>query len=219
MANARSGNISTAMLAAVTPLSMGGKTGRIHAGVIEWTGMLPPLKRSQNCAMVTERVTESVEALKLVRCPIAEKRNASSAHDHHVPRPGDVLNPLPERQSRRARVKLVKVKMSILPIVRQDRVSLSQLALPSPSNSDDGLHHLQLSGAKICYLIRPHRAKDLQNRQILYCHDDNSLKTFEGYDYITDPSELFIRGFDYIILALDGAALRNRYIKLRPKFK
>ncbi|KAI1483172.1 hypothetical protein F4774DRAFT_368433 [Daldinia eschscholtzii] len=71
-------------------------------------------------------------------------------------------------------------------------------------------YHLSLAGADVTFLIRPHRAKALDNPQILYCYDDNQLKEFKHYNYITNP--LLIRGsnYDYIIITLDGASLRNK---------
>ena len=70
-------------------------------------------------------------------------------------------------------------------------------------------YHLQLAGAEITYLIRPHRLSQLQNPQTLYSHDDNSLKVFKGYHYITNVSQLLDKAYDYIFIALDGAALRS----------
>ncbi|KAK5061519.1 hypothetical protein LTR84_008063 [Exophiala bonariae] len=68
---------------------------------------------------------------------------------------------------------------------------------------------LQLAGAKITFLIRPHRAESLDRPQKLYSYDDNQLKTFTGYDYITNPSDISGTDYDFIIITLDGAALKN----------
>lgn len=68
---------------------------------------------------------------------------------------------------------------------------------------------LQLAGAKITFLIRPHRAESLDRPQKLYCYDDNQLKTFTGYDYITSPSKVVGADYDFIVITLDGAALKN----------
>ena len=70
-------------------------------------------------------------------------------------------------------------------------------------------YHLQLAGAEITYLIRPHRLSQLQNPQTLYSHDDNSLKVFKRYHYITEASQLLDKTYDYIFIALDGAALKS----------
>lgn len=68
---------------------------------------------------------------------------------------------------------------------------------------------LQLAGAKITFLIRPHRAESLKRPQKLYSYDDHQLKTFTGYDYITNPSEISGRDYDFVIITLDGTALKN----------
>lgn len=70
-------------------------------------------------------------------------------------------------------------------------------------------YFLSLGGANVVYLIRPHRAEALDRPQILYCYDDNKLKEYKGYTYITDPSEMVGTNYDYILITLDGAALRN----------
>ncbi|KAI1397679.1 hypothetical protein F4819DRAFT_490329 [Hypoxylon fuscum] len=69
--------------------------------------------------------------------------------------------------------------------------------------------HLSLAGADVTFLIRPHRAEALERPQILYCYDDNSLKEYKGYTYITNPSEIVNAKYDYIVITLDGASLRN----------
>lgn len=70
-------------------------------------------------------------------------------------------------------------------------------------------YDLQLAGAQVTFLIRPHRVEALKRPQNLYCYDDHQLKTFTGYKYITSPSEMLGAGYDYIVITLDGAALRN----------
>ncbi|KAI0116720.1 hypothetical protein F4814DRAFT_413756 [Daldinia grandis] len=70
-------------------------------------------------------------------------------------------------------------------------------------------YHLGLAGADVTFLIRPHRAKTLDSPQILYCYDDNKLKEYKGYNYITNPSLILGSNYDYIVITLDGASLRN----------
>ncbi|KAI2777762.1 hypothetical protein F4815DRAFT_479893 [Daldinia loculata] len=70
-------------------------------------------------------------------------------------------------------------------------------------------YHLSLAGTDVTFLIRPHRAKVLDNPQILYCYDDNKLKEYKRYSYITNPSLILGSNYDYIVIALDGASLRN----------
>ncbi|KEF61048.1 uncharacterized protein A1O9_02613 [Exophiala aquamarina CBS 119918] len=68
---------------------------------------------------------------------------------------------------------------------------------------------LQLSGAEVTFLVRPHRAEALSRPQKLYSYDDHQLKTYTGYKLITSPSEMLGAGYDYVVITLDGAALRN----------
>ena len=70
-------------------------------------------------------------------------------------------------------------------------------------------YHLGLAEALVTFLVRPHRAEALSHDQILYCYDDNQLKEYKGYTYITDPLEMVGANFDYIIVTLDGASLQN----------
>jgi len=68
---------------------------------------------------------------------------------------------------------------------------------------------LQLSGAEITFLVRPHKVEALSRPQKLYSYNDHQLKTFTGYKLITNPSEMMGAGYDHIVITLDGAALRN----------
>ena len=70
-------------------------------------------------------------------------------------------------------------------------------------------YHLNLAGAKITFLIRPHRVEALKQPQLLYSYDDHKLKEYKGYSYITNPSEMIRATYDFIIVTLDAAALRN----------
>ena len=45
--------------------------------------------------------------------------------------------------------------------------------------------------------------------QVLYCYDDNEVKEYTGYGYMTDPAEMTGVDYDYIVVTLDGIALRN----------
>jgi hypothetical protein len=40
-----------------------------------------------------------------------------------------------------------------------------------------------------------------------YCYDQ--LKEYTGYTYITDPAKMVGASYDYIVVTLDGIALRN----------
>jgi Ketopantoate reductase PanE/ApbA len=68
---------------------------------------------------------------------------------------------------------------------------------------------LSLSGAEVTFLVRPHRAEALNRPQILYCYDDNKLKEYKGYTYFTDQSKMVGANYDYIVITLDAASLRN----------
>ncbi|KAI2464897.1 hypothetical protein F4781DRAFT_52082 [Annulohypoxylon bovei var. microspora] len=70
-------------------------------------------------------------------------------------------------------------------------------------------YYLQAAGADVTFLVRPHRAEALSRPQILYCYDDNTLKEYKGYTYITNPSEIIGASYDYILITLDGASLRS----------
>ncbi|KAI0380163.1 hypothetical protein F5Y04DRAFT_258419 [Hypomontagnella monticulosa] len=70
-------------------------------------------------------------------------------------------------------------------------------------------YYLGRAGAEVTFLVRPHRAEALNRPQILYCYDDNKLKEYTGYTYITNPSEMVGAKYDYVVIALDGASLRN----------
>lgn len=67
---------------------------------------------------------------------------------------------------------------------------------------------LSLAGAGVTYLVRPHRQQQLARPQVLYSYDDHSLKTYTGYDVLTDPAQLGGTSFDFVLITLDGAALR-----------
>jgi hypothetical protein len=70
-------------------------------------------------------------------------------------------------------------------------------------------YHLGLAGAAVTFLARPHHQERLSKPQILYSYDDNSLKTFTGYELLTDPTELAGTSFDFVVITLDGEALRS----------
>ncbi|AFH62772.1 2-dehydropantoate 2-reductase N-terminal domain-containing protein [Paenibacillus caseinilyticus] len=69
-------------------------------------------------------------------------------------------------------------------------------------------YHLGLAGAAVTFLVRPHRQEQLSRPQVLYSYDDHSLKTYSGYDLITDPAKLAGTSFDFVIITLDTASLR-----------
>ncbi|WP_438853121.1 ketopantoate reductase family protein [Brevundimonas nasdae] len=70
-------------------------------------------------------------------------------------------------------------------------------------------YHLDLAGAAVTFLVRPHRLPALQRPQVLYSYDDGGLKTFSAYGCITTADALAYGCFDYMLLTLDGVALRN----------
>ncbi|MEV5666657.1 2-dehydropantoate 2-reductase N-terminal domain-containing protein [Streptomyces flaveolus] len=69
-------------------------------------------------------------------------------------------------------------------------------------------YHLGLAGASVTFLVRPHRQEQLSRPQRLYSYDDHSLNTYSDYELLTDPSELAGTVFDFVVITLDGAALR-----------
>ena len=68
---------------------------------------------------------------------------------------------------------------------------------------------LDLAGVEVTYLVRPHRAAALEKPQILYNFKDNTLKKYTGYRYVTNPTSIKETKYDYILITLDGANLRN----------
>lgn len=68
---------------------------------------------------------------------------------------------------------------------------------------------LHLAGAEVTFLVRPHRAETLNHPQSLYYYNDNSLKEFKDYTYLTDPSQILGKEYDFIVITLDGAALKS----------
>ncbi|KAI1214640.1 uncharacterized protein F4807DRAFT_455093 [Annulohypoxylon truncatum] len=70
-------------------------------------------------------------------------------------------------------------------------------------------YYLHLAGAEVTFLIRPHRKEALNRPQILYSYDDNTLKTYKEYTYLTNPTSIIGGNYHYIIITLDGVALRG----------
>jgi Ketopantoate reductase PanE/ApbA len=70
-------------------------------------------------------------------------------------------------------------------------------------------YYLSLGGAEVTFLVRPHRVEALAHPQILYSYDDNSLKEYKGYTYITHPTDMVGANYDFILITLDAASLRN----------
>jgi hypothetical protein len=70
-------------------------------------------------------------------------------------------------------------------------------------------YHLGLAGAEVTFLVRPHRLEQLERPQQLYSYDDNTLTQYSGYHLITDPAALSGTAADFVIVTLDGAALRT----------
>uniref|UniRef100_A0A093XJ12 Uncharacterized protein n=1 Tax=Talaromyces marneffei PM1 TaxID=1077442 RepID=A0A093XJ12_TALMA len=50
----------------------------------------------------------------------------------------------------------------------------------------------------------------LNHPQVLYYYIDNKLKEFKEYTYLTDPPQILDKeAYDFIVITLDGAALKN----------
>ena len=67
-------------------------------------------------------------------------------------------------------------------------------------------YHLQLAGAEITFLVRPARIEALSRPQKLYCYDDATVKSFDGFKVISQARDAQETKYDYVILTLDGAA-------------
>ncbi|WP_421579940.1 ketopantoate reductase family protein [Shinella sp. M31] len=70
-------------------------------------------------------------------------------------------------------------------------------------------YHLALSGAEVTFLVRPHRINQLARPQLLYSYDDGALNSYHGYGLATDLAQLTPNEYDYILITLDSAALRD----------
>ncbi|MFF7115472.1 2-dehydropantoate 2-reductase N-terminal domain-containing protein [Streptomyces albogriseolus] len=70
-------------------------------------------------------------------------------------------------------------------------------------------YDLTRAGAKVTFLVRPHRREQLSRPQVMYSYDTNTLDPFSGYEVITDAAELAGQKFDFLFVTLDTAALRN----------
>jgi hypothetical protein len=68
-------------------------------------------------------------------------------------------------------------------------------------------YELIRAGARVTFLVRPHRREQLSRPQVMYSYDDNALDRFSGYDIITDPAALSGQQLDFLIVTLDNAAL------------
>ncbi|MQY31864.1 2-dehydropantoate 2-reductase N-terminal domain-containing protein [Nocardia aurantia] len=64
------------------------------------------------------------------------------------------------------------------------------------------------AGAKVTFLVRPHRREQLSRPQVMYSYETRTLDRFSGYDVLTDPAELSNQQFDFLIVTLDNASLR-----------
>jgi 2-polyprenyl-6-methoxyphenol hydroxylase-like FAD-dependent oxidoreductase len=70
-------------------------------------------------------------------------------------------------------------------------------------------YHLQLAGAGISFLVRPHRVEELSRPQRLFSYGEHDLKTLEDYQLFTSAGELRGQQFDFVLLTLDGATSRS----------
>ncbi|WP_105032395.1 ketopantoate reductase family protein [Arthrobacter ruber] len=68
-------------------------------------------------------------------------------------------------------------------------------------------YDLVRAGAKVTFLVRPHRQEQLSRPQVMYSYDDNTLDRFSGYDVITNPAALSDQQLDFLIVTLDNASL------------
>lgn len=66
-------------------------------------------------------------------------------------------------------------------------------------------YHLQLAGAEVSLLVRPHREAALLQAPQLYSYDENRVHSFENYRLFTAEEQLRGENFDFVLLTLDGA--------------
>jgi len=70
-------------------------------------------------------------------------------------------------------------------------------------------YHLEIAGADVTFLVRPHRVAALKRPQVLYSYDDNRLKNYTNYTVLSDPAALSNQRYDFIVVTLDGASLKD----------
>src|SRR5258708_24585772 len=70
-------------------------------------------------------------------------------------------------------------------------------------------YHLHLGGAEITFLVRPGRVEDAARPKILYCYDDATLKVFSAFKVVSDVTEISSSSIAYVIVTLDGFAVRE----------
>lgn len=70
-------------------------------------------------------------------------------------------------------------------------------------------YHLQLAGAEISFLVRPHRVEGLSRPQKLYCFNDDTLKMLDNFQLLSAPKELVGKHYDFVMLTLDGSTCRS----------
>lgn len=66
-------------------------------------------------------------------------------------------------------------------------------------------YFLQLAGAKISFLVRPHRVEQMGDSQRLFSYADHDVKLLNDYTLYDHSDQLKGEHFDYILLTLDGA--------------
>ncbi len=67
-------------------------------------------------------------------------------------------------------------------------------------------YHLQLAGAQISFLVRPHREADLMQAQKLYSYDQDAVHVLGDFRLYTAPEQLRGEHFDFVLVTLDGAS-------------
>jgi Ketopantoate reductase PanE/ApbA len=70
-------------------------------------------------------------------------------------------------------------------------------------------YHLSLAGSQITFLVRPQRLAELATPQRLYNYRDGQLRTFSDYRAVATTAEIDARSLDYVLLTLDGSAMRT----------
>jgi len=70
-------------------------------------------------------------------------------------------------------------------------------------------YFLQLAGAQISFLVRPHRIEQMGASQRLFSYSDHDVKTLADYTLYDDAEKLRGKSFDYVLLTLDGATCRS----------
>jgi hypothetical protein len=65
-------------------------------------------------------------------------------------------------------------------------------------------HFLNLSGARVTFLVRSHRVASLSKPQVIYSYQTHTTHTFSDFSIISDLKDVAKSDYDFVIVTLDG---------------